>query len=138
MELELIRTYHVCGTNGALLLKGEQICATIELPWKNNEHRISCIPEGRYALKKRYSPKHGWHLEVMGVPNRQWILIHPANDAVTELEGCIAPVSSITGIAMGNRSRIAVNKLVARVFPVLEIGEPVFLTIKSMNHEHVD
>ena len=131
MELELIRTYYDRGTNGALLLKGEQICATIELPWKNNQHRISCIPEGRYALKKRYSPKHGWHLELMEVPNRQWILIHPANNAVTELEGCIAPVDVLTASGRGLGSRVAFNRLTALVFPVLNRQEVVWLNING-------
>ena len=133
MELELIRTYFVTGTNGALLLDGELLCATIELPWKDNKHVVSCIPEGRYALYKRYSPRLGWHLQVMDVPGRRWILIHPANDAATELQGCIAPVACLTGIGKGNLTREAFGSLTTLVFPLLNEGRPVFLTIKSRN-----
>lgn len=132
MELELLRTYYPKGTNGSLLVDGTGLCHTIELPWKKNEHRISCIPEGRYELVKRYSPKFKWHLLLNNVPERVSILIHPANDAMKELKGCIAPVSTITGEGKGNASRLVFEKLKAFVFPVLERNEKIFLTIKSI------
>jgi hypothetical protein len=135
MELELIRTYYPEGTNGFLRLAQDDkrgiICYSIELPWKNNEHRISCIPEGKYGLAKRYSPRLGHHLQVMNVPGRDYILIHPANDALKELEGCIAPVSILEGAGRGFRSRIAVEMIIAIVYPLLDRNEPIFLTIKS-------
>jgi hypothetical protein len=131
MNPELIRTYFPKGTNGILLYNGVIICSTIELPWKNNESRISCIPEGKYALVKRYSPHHKWHLELQNVPGRQLILIHPANDAMSELEGCIAPVAMITGMGKGNFSRLAFNKITSLLFPLLESGSHIFLTIKN-------
>ena len=131
MNLELIRTYFPEGTNGILLFNGAGICSTIELPWKNNEPRISCIPEGTYGLVKRYSPRHQWHFEVKDVPGRQLILIHPANDAISELQGCIAPVAVITGMGKGNFSRLALKKITSLLFPVLESGSDIFLTIKK-------
>jgi hypothetical protein len=70
---------------------------TIELPWKNNQAGVSCIPEGKYDLVKRWSPKFGSHLQILNVPGRELILIHPANDALLELRGCIAPVCLLTG-----------------------------------------
>ena len=93
MELELIRTYFPNGTNGELYHAGSRLCFTIELPWKDNHAGVSCIPEGRYALVKRYSQKFHWHLQLNAVPGRDAILIHPANNALLELRGCIAPVS---------------------------------------------
>ena len=131
MELVLIRTYHAHGTNGQLLLKGERISYTIELPWKNNLPQVSCIPEGRYELEKRFSLKFGAHLQVMNVPGRELILIHPANVALEELKGCIAPVLVLTGEGRGERSCAALSILKERVFPVLIHFEPVFLTIQS-------
>ena len=53
MVLELTRTYFPNGTNGKLECKGKSICNTIELPWRENETRVSCIPEGKYFIKKR-------------------------------------------------------------------------------------
>lgn len=62
---------------------------TLELPWKNNERRISCIPAGVYPIKKHDSPKFGRVFWIQDVPNRSEILIHPAN-YTRQLLGCIA------------------------------------------------
>lgn len=131
MDLVLKRTYLPNGTNGQLLLHGARICYTIELPWKNNQSRISCIPEGRYALRRRYTPRFGWHLYVENVPGRQWILIHAANDALKEIKGCIAPVSQLTGPGKGILSRVALQKIMAIVSPALQQHKPLFLIIKN-------
>jgi hypothetical protein len=108
---------------------------SIELPWKNNHTRVSCIPEGKYELVKRWSPKFNRHLQVMNVPKRNFILIHPANDALKELKGCIAPVSIITGAGMGLRSRMALETLTSLVYGALDRREQVFLIIKSDTYE---
>ncbi len=131
MELELLRTYDPMGTNGKILLQGRRISYGIELPWKNNLAQVSCIPEGRYELEKRWSPAFLRHLQVMDVKDRDYILIHPANDALHELKGCIAPVSFLTGPGTGTGSRAAFKKLTALVFAVLDQRKPVFLTIKK-------
>ncbi|HEY4150529.1 MAG TPA: DUF5675 family protein [Chitinophagaceae bacterium] len=59
MQLELSRTYFPNGTNGLLTCEGRTVCQTIELPWKDNHAGVSCVPEGRYALARRYSPISG-------------------------------------------------------------------------------
>lgn len=51
-------------------------CVTLELPWKDNKRNESCIPAGEYLVKLRYSEKYGNHLIVMGVKDRDYILIH--------------------------------------------------------------
>ena len=53
MELELIRKYFSEGTNGEVLYMDRLVTYTIELPWKNNLARVSCIPEGEDELIKR-------------------------------------------------------------------------------------
>ncbi len=73
MELVLEREYFSSGTNGILFYNGDEICKTIELPWLENQRRISCIPEGTYVIKKRYSPKFKWHLEVVAVERIEWL-----------------------------------------------------------------
>jgi hypothetical protein len=67
-------------------------CYTLELPWKNNEHQISCIPKGTYECQKvGISPRiHYAHIWVKNVPDRDGIKIHAAN-FVSQLRGCIAP-----------------------------------------------
>lgn len=131
MELVLKRVYQDMGTNGELLLKGKRICYTIELPWKNNARRVSCIPEGKYQLVKRYTARFGWHLLLVNVPQRDWILLHAANDALKEIKGCIAPVTTLTGPGKGALSRLALQKLMSCLDPFFFRKETVFLTIQS-------
>ncbi len=135
MELHLNRNYYPNGTNGQLYHGTDLLCFTIELPWLFNQSRISCIPEGRYLLQKRYSVKYKWHLLLPEVPGRSLILIHPANDARKELKGCIAPVMRLTGAGTGWRSRIAFERVKRLVFEAMERKEPVFLIIQSNKHE---
>ena len=61
---------------------------TMELPWKNNESNVSCIPEGEYALQQYHSVKFGSVLQVMDVPDRKYILIHHGNYN-RDTHGCI-------------------------------------------------
>lgn len=131
MILFLKRTYFPEGTNGILQCEGKTICFTIELPWKNNEKRVSCIPEGKYFIKKRYSQKFKWHLEIENVQNRSIILFHPANAAMKELNGCIAPVTKLSGPGLGFMSRQAFEKLKNLVFKAFENQEPVELIVES-------
>ena len=131
MELELIRTYDLEGTNGEILLNNTRLCNSIELPWLNNKHLVSCIPEGRYELMIRFSHKFQWHLQLKNVKDRDLILVHPANDAKKELRGCIAPVSFLEGPGKGAKSRIAFANLLGLVFPILDKNKQVFLIIKS-------
>lgn len=130
MELELLREYKPQGTNGSLLHDGQQICFTIELPWKNNKHKISCIPEGKYHVMIRCNKQFGWHLLVTGVQNRDGILMHPANNALAELKGCIAPVTKLIKSGVGSGSRNALKKLLDLIFNADE-QEAVYLTIKK-------
>lgn len=67
----------------------------------------------------------------MNVPGRDLILIHPANDAKKELLGCIAPVTTITGIGKGSNSRKALEKLKTLVFTVFDRNEEVKINIQS-------
>lgn len=131
MVLLLTRTYFPEGTNGKLECEGKLICYTIELPWKNNETKVSCIPEGKYFLKKRFSSKFKWHLELVEVKNRNLILFHPANNAIKELNGCIAPVTKISGAGLGLLSRKAFTKLKTIVYKALDEKQRVLIIIKS-------
>ena len=134
----LIRSYYPAGTNGELFFDRKKVCSTIELPWLNNQSRISCIPEGKYELIKRYSLKFGWHLLLKNVIDREIILIHPANDARKELKGCIAPVTSILAVGKGAQSRVAFEKIKSIVYPQLEGEKQFFITIKSKTNVSMD
>lgn len=131
MEFTLQRTYYKKGTNSALFFKGHFMGFVIELPWLENKRIISCIPEGMYRLKPRFSKKFKHHLQLENVPGRNLILIHPANDALKELEGCIAPVTQLTGIGKGSSSRLLFQKIISSCYQAFDRKEKVFLTIKS-------
>ena len=126
----LRRTYLTDGTNGDIFGPDKtERCKTIELPWLENAKRKSCIPEGRYRLKKRFSEKFKHHLILMDVPDRSLILIHPANNAQKELAGCIAPVTTITGPGTGNTSAIPFGKLRDEIYELIDQGVEVWLEI---------
>lgn len=131
MEILIHRTYFEEGTNSALFLNGLFMGFAIELPWLNNKQVISCIREGEYKLKARYSAKFGHHLHVLDVMDRGLILLHPANDAMRELQGCIAPVTQLTGIGKGTHSKQLLQKLVSLCYQAFDRNEHVQLIIKS-------
>lgn len=83
------------GTFGVITLDDGQHWFSGELPWHDNAHGTSCIPEGTYVCKWFNSPKHGYCYQVYGVPDRNVIEIHSANfmgdlPKAKQLEGCIA------------------------------------------------
>lgn len=131
LTLVLKRDYHPLGTNGILYHGDTVLCHTIELPWRENRSEISCIPEGRYRLYRQWFPKHGDQLGVAGVPARSGILIHPANNALRELKGCIAPVTKHTATGTGLYSRVALTRIKDIVYPVLAAEEEVYVVIST-------
>lgn len=131
LVLHLQRHYGAAGTNGTLRLYDRILCHTIELPWRGNQQRISCIPEGWYRLYREHFPRNGDQLALSNVPGRSAILIHAANNAARELQGCIAPVTRITGPGTGIHSRIALERLKDVAYPVLQAGESVWLHISA-------
>lgn len=131
MQIVLKRVYSPYGVNGELYVKHRLLCNSIELPWLDNQVGKSCIPEGEYTLKLRYSSRFKWHLHLLDVPDRELILIHPANDALKELLGCIAPVSALSGPGRGTASVVAFNKLKQIIYPVLKRRERASILITS-------
>ena len=139
MVIEMYRRYGEKGVNGSLFLNGKFICYTIELPWLNNTVGESCIFEGEYDLIVRHTKRFGYHLRVLHVYQRKYILFHPANDAEKELRGCIAPVSKITGEGKGIFSRRAMDILMIQIRSNKRKYEQLKLVIKQIknqiNHE---
>lgn len=90
MKLILTRIdYGAKGTYGFLSIEGEPPrFVTLELPWKDNQRQVSCIPKGTYQLKRKYSPRFQRVWEVKDVPGRSDILIHRGN-FIHEIQGCI-------------------------------------------------
>lgn len=90
--LQLIRfPEYLDTTPGRFVFDGAHVCYSLELPWKDNQRNISCIPKGVYPIEITYSPRFRTMLpEIRNVKNRSGIRIHSAN-LTSELEGCIAP-----------------------------------------------
>jgi len=65
-----------------------KVVPVLELGWHNNKRNISCIPEGKYVVKRRYSENHGHHFEITNVKNRSIILIHIGNFNF-DIRGCL-------------------------------------------------
>jgi len=94
MNVKLVRlAQNEYATMGHLLsAENELLGVTLELPWKDNQHGVSCIPVGIYECRRAIhhpdSPKHYpvWRLE--GVPNRDDVDIHIGN-TVKDTQGCI-------------------------------------------------
>jgi 7-cyano-7-deazaguanine synthase in queuosine biosynthesis len=73
---------------GEIIRGGAVVAKTIELQWKDNARRTSCIPLGTYSVAKRTSNKYGNHFHLLNVPGRNMILIHSGNYYSDSL-GCI-------------------------------------------------
>jgi hypothetical protein len=131
MELQMQRSYFKEGTNSVLFINGVFLGFTIELPWNNNTKSKSCVPEGTYFLKARFSKKFRHHLVLENVDQRSLILIHAANNAKVELRGCIAPVTYLTGIGKGLYSKPLLDKILSSCHQAFERKEIVELIIKS-------
>ncbi len=121
----LIRTYYDSHTAGILTLTdGNRVlftCNTMELPNKNNERRVSCIPEGTYKVVPYSSAKYKSAYHIENVPDRDAILIHPAN-TVADLLGCIGVgLFAKLGTISESRATLAKLKKVADVFKLVII-----------------
>ena len=94
MYLQLIRTKdNGKQTKGFLQLKDSQAeiifhCQTLELSYKNNTRKISCIKSGTYQVIPNLSFKHGRSLRLLNVIGRDNVLIHSGNFN-NQTHGCI-------------------------------------------------
>ena len=70
---------------------------TLELPWKDNEPNVSCIPPGYYIAQYRNSPSNGDVIELKNVPNRSYVQIHSGN-YTSQIAGCILVGDSLRDI----------------------------------------
>lgn len=64
---------------------------SLELPYRDNGKKISCIPEGEYKVVKRKTKDSKYiyeHLHILDVPDRDYILIHAGN-YYYHILGCI-------------------------------------------------
>jgi hypothetical protein len=72
---------------GYLLVDGEVICYTLELPYVGNINDISTIPAGKYTGFVREDGSKGWRIELDDVAGRENIQIHVGN-YTNQIMGC--------------------------------------------------
>lgn len=88
---------------------------TLEPPWKNNQHDISCIPPGTYEAVRYLSPKRGYELfRLINVHGRDFIEIHIGNFP-RDTEGCILLGTTVSGLAAIAGSRAAFDLFMKRL-----------------------
>lgn len=87
-QITLTRFYSPFGVHGKLSPMDGEPLYTLERPWKGNESKVSCIPEGTYTCRRIVSPTYGETFEVTDVEGRTHILFHEGNWIHNSL-GCI-------------------------------------------------
>ena len=116
---------------GKLFLNGEEFCDTLELPWKQNQRNISCIPAGEYdarlRLPRESATREYIHLLIKDVPNRSYILVHIGN-TTSDTQGCILVGQSRKQHFVGN-STLAMDLLIKEILNLG--GENIKLIIKN-------
>ncbi|MFX1299179.1 MAG: DUF5675 family protein [Promethearchaeota archaeon] len=88
--INVIRKKEYCDcTIGELIVNGQKIGYTLELPWKKNKEKKSRIPSGSYFGVTRTSKQFPYlHIKIKRVLGRKDILIHRGNEP-KDTEGCI-------------------------------------------------
>lgn len=105
----LLRTFHKDEhvTLSDLLVANFK-CKVLELPWRNNEPRVSCIPPGKYDVIWSLSPRfHVFMYEIVRVPMRGGIRIHSGN-TVDHTLGC--PLVGQQILSIKGRPFISISK----------------------------
>ena len=132
INLLIIRdTFTDESTIGELFVNGERMCDTLELPYRDNQRSVSCIPLGEYKVRLRYAresaTRNYLHLLVQDVKDRSYILFHRGNTA-KDTRGCIL-------VGQGSQQNIVHNSTLAMDLLMKEIinlgGTNINLIIKN-------
>jgi hypothetical protein len=107
---------------------------TLELPWKNNERKVSCIPQGTYRLLPRYTDHFGNHFAVDMVAGRSGILIHRGNYP-SEIQGCILVGMTHQDIDKDGLADVSASTAALGLL-VQFVKEPALLTITEALKGH--
>ena len=128
------------GTFGELLLPSGKVLHTIELPWRGNNTRMSCIPPGTYDAKRVHSPRFGkvlYRLSDAQTAPRSAILIHAGNragdtdrDLRSNFLGCIG-LGTKRGTLSGQAAILNSSKAM-EIFHAETGGHPIVLSIQPI------
>lgn len=130
MNLELIRKNDTgISCTGELYLDGVFVCYTVEDSTLLGTGKGCGIAEGAYRVVYTLSPRYKKRmLRLVGVPNREGILIHVANRA-SDVIGCIG-VGLTLGKDFVGRSQTALEKLEGLVLDRMHKGEQLHIIAK--------
>ncbi len=116
------------GTFGTLVTDSGFSVYSGELPWRNNEKEISCIPLGVYIVQRIISPKHGPCYCLTDVPKRTDVEIHKGNYCgdvskgfKSDVLGCVI-VGNALGALAGQACVLNSKDAVARLEADLDHG----------------
>ena len=129
--LILRNTFSDESTIGELFLNGETFCDTLELPYRDNQKSVSCIPTGEYKVRLRLARESATrdylHLLVQEVKDRSHILFHRGNSA-KDTRGCILVGQTRKQDFVGN-STLAMDLLMKEIINLC--GVNINLIIKN-------
>ena len=114
---------------------------TLELPWRNNINKLSCIPLGKYVCNWTYSNAFGRNMyAVNAVPGRSGVRIHSGNFAgdVTlgyrsHVLGCILLGQGYAKI--GNQVGLTNSKAAVSRFQTKMAGKSFVLEITEVTED---
>lgn len=105
MSLTLYRYFDDGEKTFGLLFYGDKFVSdTLEKPWRDNAHDVSCIPLGSYEIEHAVH-SHGEVYEVKNVPNRTNIMLHPFNYS-HQSRGCIGVGMKFKGQLIESRKTL--------------------------------
>ena len=143
MELKLVRRTENKGLCqlGMLLIQGQAMFVTLELPDRDNKQMISCIPAGRYTWIKRISSKTDNlpTIALLEVKNRTGILVHWGNTE-EDTQGCILvgkALANFDGEICVTQSKVAWNELMT-ILKGIDTGTIQIINAMEKQDEKLD
>lgn len=124
------------GTLVATRGKANFTCKTLELPWRNNQKGISCIPKGTYEVRYSYWwSKFRYNYLLQNVKDRSGIFIHHGNyaykkDGKPDIEGCILLGASYGDVNKDKVLDILSTSVTVKAFEGFMGKQPFTLVIK--------
>lgn len=105
---------------------------SLERGWRDNERRVSCIPQGMYEMEYEYSNRFKKSLwEIKNVPGRSECKFHSANYWY-ELNGCISLGVSPTDLNNDGYRDVTSSKKTIKTFErILNKFDKVVLIIED-------
>ena len=88
LEIQRNATCNDGETTGLLIVDGQEVGRTLELPWHGNANDVSRVPAGVYAAFIRQDGSRGWRIELRDVPERGNVQLHVGNYS-HQTKGCV-------------------------------------------------